>query len=437
MPGGIYRRREPEKSDFYRIVFHCHEEYEKVYPERFEKEYGYLRKRVIEVINKFLDCGILEHGMARVYCKECGHDYFVAFSCKTRFMCPSCTQKRKLIWTDWIKNQVFRNIPHRHWVFTLPRVLRRLFYKDRSLLAHLATCAKETLFDMFRAVYSVIGYMPGIVLSIQTAGDLMTWHPHIHCLVSDGVFDQHGHFHAVPGMDSKKAVIIFREKVFDRLKENNRISDLLISKMRQWNHSGFSVYNEVVVKDNHSDELEKLAQYIVHPTFFTNKIKYNQDTGSVIYKSRMHLGKNRNFEVLDAVEFLHRVCLHIPDAYESLIRYYGFYSNAARGRRKKLGLEKEEAPNIDVKVIDDLPSEKSCRKSWSQLIYKIYEVDPLKCPKCGSEMKIIAFIQDYQEIKKILKCLGLWPIQYPKPPPEKSQFYTDVLSKLSASKHLN
>lgn len=442
MPGGAYKRREPEKSDFYRVVFHYHGEYEKVYPERFEKEYGYLRKRVVEVIYKFLDCGILEHGMARVYCKECGHDFFIAFSCKTRFMCPSCTQKRKLIWTDWVSNQVLKNIAHRHWVFTVPRVLRKLFYKDRSLLAKLAICAKETLFEMFRAIYSGKGYMPGVILSIQTAGDLMTWHPHIHCLVSDGDFDKQGHFHPIPEMDSKKAVIIFREKVFNMLKENNRISELLISKMRQWNHSGFSVYNEVKVEEekvaeNRSEELEKLAQYIVHPTFFANKIKYNEDTGSVIYKSRMHLGKKRNFEVLDAIEFLHRVCLHIPDPYESLIRYYGFYSNAARGKRKKLGLEKEEAPNIDVKVIDDSPSEKSCRKSWSQLIYKIYEVDPLKCPQCGSEMKIIAFIRDYQEIKKILKCLGLWPIQYPQPPPEKHHLYTDVLSKLAASKHLN
>lgn len=93
-----------------KIFIHYHGEYEKVYPERFEKEYGYLSKRVIQVIYKFLDCGILEHGMARVYCKECGHDYFVAFSCKTRFMCPSCTQKSKLIWTDWVNNQVDKNI---------------------------------------------------------------------------------------------------------------------------------------------------------------------------------------------------------------------------------------------------------------------------------------------------------------------------------------
>jgi len=153
----------------------------------------------------------------------------------------------------------------------------------------------------------------------------------------------------------------------------------------------------------------------------------------------MHLGKKRNFEVLDAVEFLHRVCLHIPDSYESLIRYYGYYSNAARGKRKKLGIETESDDGLNgvVDFINDSPSKKICRKSWRQLIYKIYEVDPLQCPHCGSEMTIIAFIQNYQEIEKILKHMGLWPVQYPKPPPKTSPIYRELLSKLAASKNLN
>ncbi|MFZ3106465.1 MAG: hypothetical protein WA105_03700 [Candidatus Hydromicrobium sp.] len=45
---------------------------------------------------------------------------------------------------------------------------------------------------------------------------------------------------------------------------------------------------------------------------------------------------------------------------------------------------------------------KGCNKSWARLIKKIYEVDPLICPKCGGLMKIIAFIEYYKVIKKIL-----------------------------------
>ena len=39
--------------------------------------------------------------------------------------------------------------------------------------------------------------------------------------------------------------------------------------------------------------------------------------------------------------------------------------------------------------------------SWARLIHKIFEVDPLLCPNCGKAMKIIAFITNHQEVKKI------------------------------------
>jgi len=121
--------------------------------------------------------------------------------------------------------------------------------------------------------------------------------------------------------------------------------------------------------------------------------------------------------------------------------------NAARGKRKKCGIDNSNKDNIEIKILEDAPSPKTCRKSWRQLIYKIYEIDPLKCPKCGSNMKIIAFIQDREEIINILKHIKIWPacacphsdrpIEYPQPPPENSFLYTDLFPKLAASKHFH
>ena len=226
--------------------------------------------------------------------------------------------------------------------------------------------------------------------------------------------------------------------------------------MRNWHHSGFSVHNEVVIQKEDREALVRLAKYVVHASFSLEKIRYVEKTNCVMYKSRMHQGKKRNFEVLDAIEFLHRVCLHIPGHYEALIRYYGYYaspakldkildiqniysksayvlnkgSNAARGKRKKLGLEVPE-PLI---VVDDAPDKKTCRRSWAQLVYQVYEVDPLKCPKCGMQMKIIAFILAREEVIRILKHLEMWPIEYPKPCPVEaraSPFDFKLLRKLS------
>ena len=79
---------------------------------------------------------------------------------------------------------------------------------------------------MFKVILLNRESMPGVILSIQTAGDLMVWHPHCHCLVSDGDFDKQGSFHPNPEIDSKQATFIFREKVFGMLKDHNRISDV-------------------------------------------------------------------------------------------------------------------------------------------------------------------------------------------------------------------
>ena len=53
---------------------------------------------------------------------------------------------------------------------------------------------------------------------------------------------------------------------------------------------------------------------------------------------------------------------------------------------------------------------KTARKRWAALIKQMYETDPLICPKCGEQMKIISFIERNQKevIEKILRYCGLW-----------------------------
>ncbi|MGH7688163.1 MAG: transposase [Gemmatimonadaceae bacterium] len=60
-----------------------------VYDEHFGPTYGAWRAVVCEVADKFLACGILDHGFARVRCTTCVHEYLLALSCKGRYFCPS------------------------------------------------------------------------------------------------------------------------------------------------------------------------------------------------------------------------------------------------------------------------------------------------------------------------------------------------------------
>ena len=89
---------------------------------------------------------------------------------------------------------------------------------------------------------------------------------------------------------------------------------------------------------------------------------------------------------------------HVPHKGEQMVRYYGYYSNVSRGKRQK---ENQDGPIPYILELEG--SKKECRKNWARLIQKIYEVDPLTCPKCQGQMRIISFIENEEVLKKILK----------------------------------
>ncbi|MCK4604737.1 MAG: hypothetical protein KAU41_08630 [Deltaproteobacteria bacterium] len=96
--------------------------------------------------------------------------------------------------------------------------------------------------------------------------------------------------------------------------------------------------------------------------------------------------------------------------------YYGWYSNRSMGERRKEGMlrpgdkppEKEDGVDFTILDVSDYDPPHVPSKTWRELIKKVWEVNPLTCPRCGSEMKVISLIQDPDVIRQILKHLGLW-----------------------------
>jgi len=68
-------------------------------------------------------------------------------------------------------------------------------------------------------------------------------------------------------------------------------------------------------------------------------------------------------------------------------------------------------------LIDSELSAKEFRRNWARLLQKVYAVNPLICPKCQSEMKVISVIEDFDVTRKILKHLDLWEVEA-RPPPK-------------------
>ena len=109
------------------------DEFEQVYDELFKPKYGYWRPAIRSAMDKFLKCGDVREGFARVRYPDCGKEFFVAFSCKQRCCCPSCDQKRALLMGMRLAEDVFAPVGHLQWVLTMPKRLCIFFRKDRRL----------------------------------------------------------------------------------------------------------------------------------------------------------------------------------------------------------------------------------------------------------------------------------------------------------------
>jgi len=85
-----------------------------------------------------------------------------------------------------------------------------------------------------------------------------------------------------------------------------------------------------------------------------------------------------------------------------------------RGERSKQETEKTESENgsneIEIIDISNYKPRRIPPPIWRECIKKVWEVDPLKCPHCQGEMKIISFINEPKAIRRIVEHLDLWRI---------------------------
>ncbi|MFQ5528329.1 MAG: transposase zinc-binding domain-containing protein, partial [Thermoanaerobaculia bacterium] len=119
--------------------------------------------RLLRELRQLGVAAIFDQGVARVRCPDCRHEFLVAFSCKLRGLCPSCHQKRELLWAEWAERELLEDVPHRQVVFTIPKRLRVFFRYDRKLLGQLAGCAWRALKLYFDCYFEGTDVTPGAV----------------------------------------------------------------------------------------------------------------------------------------------------------------------------------------------------------------------------------------------------------------------------------
>jgi hypothetical protein len=129
----VYRPRRPRDSPLYELVDGYYDEVKGKWEDHFQCRYGFWRGAVEDVVYAFLDCGILDHGFARVRCDECRAEFLVAFSAahslaalgpavparrcaapagpdQRRSFCPSCAAKRGAIFGALLAEEVLEDV---------------------------------------------------------------------------------------------------------------------------------------------------------------------------------------------------------------------------------------------------------------------------------------------------------------------------------------
>ena len=103
-----------------------------------------------------------------------------------------------------MNEEVLLKLPHRKFVFTIPKMLRPYFRYNQNLFAYYNAVSGKAL-------------QSALAISYQTYGDVLRFNPHWHCIVMEGALDEEGNFYYLPIKDTSKLCELFRRKVIKLL----------------------------------------------------------------------------------------------------------------------------------------------------------------------------------------------------------------------------
>ena len=441
----VYRPRRPRASPLWQIIHQGWDQFQTHYEADHRKTHGPLRTDTIQVIEKYYRCGDLAQGFTRLHCPDCGHEKLIAFTCKTRGFCPSCHQRRALETADWIARDITFDVPHRMYVFTVPKVLRSIFRKRRKLLTHLFQQSIEALKLWMQTTLELPHGQIAAIAVVHTFGDYLSFHPHIHILGANGLIDAQNRFHPLDENESVASLKeIFRNLFIKTLVEEKLLSRKKAEQLLSWRTSGFTLdAGDLPTLPFDRNARRQFAEYMLRAPFSLEKIHWNEKNRQVIYRSKRSWHTKQNYQIFAAADFIAASVEHIPPKGQQTIRYYGRYSNKRRGWETKNRIHSPQlaATNLSARKHDSqfsdntlfilpepTPKKKHTEKrDWKSLIKRIWGGDPTTCPCCRAQMKNVGTIIRRTEIEFFLKLWGMWEGVISLPPPPDPPFNIETM----------
>ncbi len=345
--------------------------------------------QVQKVLQHLKQCRTSALGYHLYKCSEegCGHIKYQYHSCRDRH-CPQCGALKK---QQWIEARTRELLPVRyyHVVFTLPHELNALVLGHRKLLFQLLFEASAQTLLTFAKDATYLGALPGIISVLHTWGQQLSFHPHVHCIVSGGGITGEGTWKEAK--KSKQAFLfpvkalqaVFRAKFLDALKEMIRTAQISLPEGSPRKELIDVLYDKdwvVYAKAPFGGPqavMEYLGRY-THKVAISNHrlvcIDAQDDTVTFHYKDYADAAKQKRM-TLSAQEFIRRFTQHILPKGFTKIRSYGYLAN--RGRTERINAIVKTMQRPLHKGLVMVPLE-------VQLLVS-YGIDIQQCPCCGNK----------------------------------------------------
>ncbi len=338
---------------------------------------------------------------------SCGHIKYQYHSCRDRH-CPGCGAIKKQEWIQ-ARTQELLPVKYYHVVFTLPHELNSLVMGHRNVLYKLLFDASAQTLLCFAKDQKYLGATPGIISVLHTWGQQLSFHPHIHCIVSGG-----GILPSTPGGEGlgvrwknatknewrflfpvKAMGIVYRTKFLQALKlmvdkgevtlpdlparlpgttDIKQLLNLLYQK--DW-----IVYAKAPFGGPQA-VIEYLGRYTHKVAISNHRIcSINDQEGTVTFEYKDYADANKQKQMtLSATEFIRRFEQHILPRRFTKIRTYGYLSNRNRHQRINEVIKKMK-----------LPLHKGLVKVPLKLsLMERYGLDINECPCCkGKTMQLL------------------------------------------------
>jgi hypothetical protein len=439
----LYRRRRPERTLLYRLVQRHLSSWLAESRER-DPDGLPVPAHIERELRGYLACGILAHGFARARCGGCGHDFLLAFSCKGRGVCPSCTTRRMAETAAHLVEHVFPKVPVRQWVITFPKRLRYFLHRDPALLNRLLPIVLRAIETRLRSACPGAPRAArfGAVSFPQRFGSALNAHLHLHCCITDGVFSQTDgelRFHAAQLTDADLQAIQrqIRTRALRAAVRQGALTPEAAEDLGHWAHGGgFSLHAGVWIEAEDRPALERLLRYCARPAFASERLEALGEPGTderIRYTFPKPRPDGQTTLTLTPLELLDRIAALVPPPRRHRHHYHGVFAPHSPLRRAVTACAgksvpgstgasapgegiappppvppdpPETSPAEPAGAPPDSPARRAAAYAWVRLLARIYELLPLICPRCGTGMRLIAFITQPDAVAAILTHLG-------------------------------